>query len=220
MTNDNARHPDFSAHRAAMVQQQLRARGIKDQHVLAAMGRIPREAFVPESLEPEAYCDCALPIDCQQTISQPVIVALMTAALELSGNERVLEIGTGSGYQTAILAELAAAVFSIERHDDLAKQAQARLNALGYRNVAVRTGDGSLGWPEEAPFDRIIVTAAARECPPALWEQLAEGGILVGPFGPELEQTLTASKKVAGRRQSHFITGCRFVPLVSDQKSS
>jgi protein-L-isoaspartate(D-aspartate) O-methyltransferase len=212
--------PDFAAHRAAMVQHQLRARGIKDQRVLAAMGRVPREAFVPESLEPEAYFDCALPINCQQTISQPVIVAMMTEALELSGVERVLEIGAGSGYQTAILAELAAAVFSIERHEELAREAETRLAALGYRNVAIRTGDGSLGWPEEAPFDRIIVTAAARECPPALWEQLAEGGILVGPFGPELEQTLTATKKIAGQRQSHFITGCRFVPLVSGQKSS
>jgi len=215
MTSDT-----FAAHRAAMVQQQLRARGVTDQRVLAAMGRIPREAFVPDSLAAEAYFDCALPIDCQQTISQPIIVAMMTAALQLSGSERVLEIGTGSGYQTAILAELAAAVFSIERHGELARQSEERLAALGYRNVAIRTGDGSLGWPEEAPFDRIIVTAAARECPHALWEQLAEGGILVGPFGPEMEQTLNASKKVAGRRQSEFITGCRFVPLVSDQKSS
>jgi protein-L-isoaspartate(D-aspartate) O-methyltransferase len=219
MTTDNSRHPDFAARRAAMVQHQLRTRGVKDQRVLAAMGRIPREAFVPESLQGEAYFDCALPIDCQQTISQPIIVAMMTEALELSGSERVLEIGTGSGYQAAILSELAAAVFSIERHADLAREAEARLRSLGYQNIAIRTGDGSLGWPEQAPFDRIIVTAAARECPPALWEQLAEGGLLVGPFGPEMEQTLTASKKVAGHRQSRFITGCRFVPLVSDQNS-
>jgi protein-L-isoaspartate(D-aspartate) O-methyltransferase len=203
-----------------MVRHQLRSRGIKDDRVLDAMGRIPREAFVPRDVEAEAYSDNALPIDCQQTISQPVIVALMTEALQLTGDQRVLEIGTGSGYQTAILAELAAVVFSIERHADLARQAERQLAALGYRNIAIRTGDGSLGWPDEAPFDRIIVTAAARECPPALWDQLAEGGILVGPFGPESEQTLTATTKVAGQKQSRFITGCRFVPLVSDQNSA
>jgi len=208
---------DFAAHRAAMVQHQLRTRGVKSQAVLAAMGRVPREAFVPESLAGEAYFDCALPIDCEQTISQPVIVAMMTEALELTGDERVLEIGAGSGYQTAILAELAAAVFSIERHVDLAREAEARLAQLGYRNVAIRTGDGSLGWPEESPFDRIIVTAAARECPPALWDQLAEGGILVGPFGPESEQTLVAVRKQDGQRQSRVLTGCRFVPLVTNR---
>jgi protein-L-isoaspartate(D-aspartate) O-methyltransferase len=212
--------PDYSAHRAAMVRHQLRSRGVKDERVLAAMQHIPREAFVPESLAPEAYFDCALPIDCQQTISQPIIVALMTEAMQLSGSERVLEVGTGSGYQTAILAELAAVVFSIERHAPLAREAKDRLDRLGYRNVAVRVGDGSLGGPEEAPFDRIIVTAAATQCPPALWEQLAEGGILVGPFGPDSEQTLAATKKVAGQRQSHYLTGCRFVPLVSEDETS
>ena len=211
---------DFAAHRAAMVRHQLRSRGIKDARVLDTMGRVPREAFVPRDVQAEAYSDNALPIDCQQTISQPVIVALMTEALQLTGDQRVLEIGTGSGYQTAILAELAAVVFSIERHADLAREAEQRLATLGYRNIAIRTGDGSLGWPEEAPFDRIIVTAAARECPPALWEQLAEGGILVGPFGPEAEQTLTATTKLTGQKQSRFITGCRFVPLVSGQQSS
>jgi protein-L-isoaspartate(D-aspartate) O-methyltransferase len=209
--------PDFAAHRAAMVQHQVRARGVKSQGVLAAMGRVPREAFVPESLASEAYFDCALPIDCEQTISQPVIVAMMTEALELSGSERVLEIGAGSGYQTAILAELAASVFSIERHAELARNAEARLAELGYRNVAIRTCDGSAGWPEEAPFDRIIVTAAARECPPALWDQLAEAGILVGPFGPEAEQTLVAFRKLNGQRHSRVLTGCRFVPLVTSR---
>jgi protein-L-isoaspartate(D-aspartate) O-methyltransferase len=219
MTNAPSPHPDFTAHRAAMVRHQLRARGIHDERVLGAMGRVPREAFVPPDVQVEAYSDNALPIACQQTISQPVIVALMTEALQLAGDQRVLEIGAGSGYQTAILAELAAVVFSIERHAPLAHEAKQRLAALGYRNIAIRTGDGSLGWPEEAPFDRIIVTAAARQCPPALWEQLAEGGILVGPFGPESEQTLTATTKVAGQKQSRFITSCRFVPLVSDQNS-
>jgi protein-L-isoaspartate(D-aspartate) O-methyltransferase len=210
---------DFAAHRAAMVRHQLRARGIQDDRVLSVMGRVSREAFVPESLTGEAYFDCALPIDCEQTISQPIIVAMMTEALQLSGSERVLEIGTGSGYQTAILAELAAIVFSIERHADLARAAQSRLTRLSYLNVAIRTGDGSLGWPEEAPFDRIIVTAAAHECPPALWDQLAEGGILVGPFGPESEQLLCAMHKLDGERQLRVLTGCRFVPLVASRES-
>ena len=197
-----------------MVQRQLRSRGIRDQRVLDAMRRIPREAFLPESIAPEAYLDCALPIDCQQTISQPIIVAMMTEALALTGSEKVLEIGTGSGYQTAILAELAGEVYSIERHTELTRQADCRIKQLGYRNVWLRTGDGSLGWPEEAPFDRIIVTAAAAECPPALWEQLREGGILVGPFGSASEQTLYEMHKIGGKPRSKVLTGCRFVPLV------
>jgi protein-L-isoaspartate(D-aspartate) O-methyltransferase len=209
---------DFAAARASMVQHQLRARGVRDQRVLDAMGRVPREAFVPAEIEHDAYLDCALPIDCGQTISQPVIVAMMTDALQLSGEERVLEIGTGSGYQTAILAELAGAVYSIERHAELARQAQWRLKNLEYENVQLRTGDGSLGWPEEAPFDRIIVTAAGGECPPALWYQLKEGGILVGPFGPSTEQSLYEMHKVGGQPQSRVLTGCRFVPLVSNDK--
>jgi len=198
-----------------MIDQQLRPRGISDERVLAAFERVPRERFVPADLAAEAYSDNALPIDCQQTISQPIIVAMMTQALQLSGRERVLEIGTGSGYQTAILAELAAAVFSIERHPDLSLQAGQRLRNLGYQNVQLRIGDGSLGWPDEAPFDRIIVTAGANECPPQLWEQLAEGGVLVGPFGPLWEQALYEIHKIGGRPQSHFLTACRFVPLVS-----
>jgi len=206
---------DFSAARANMVQRQLRSRGIRDERVLEAMSQVPREAFLPAEIAHEAYLDCALPIDCEQTISQPIIVAMMSEALELSGSERVLEIGTGSGYQTAILGELATEVFSIERHDDLAQQAEARLKELGYRNVALRAGDGSLGWPERAPFDRIMITAAARECPPALWNQLGEGGILVGPFGPASKQTLYAMRKIKGRRETKVLTGCRFVPLVS-----
>ena len=206
---------DFSTQRAAMVERQLQARGIRDERVLDAMRRVPREAFVPADVRHEAYLDCALPIDCGQTISQPVIVALMTEALQLAGDETVLEIGAGSGYQTAILAELAAAVYSIERHPQLAAQAAACLHARGYKNVFIRAGDGSLGWPEKAPFDRILVTAAARECPPALWEQLAEGGVLLGPFGPASEQSLVAMKKVAGQPQASVLTGCRFVPLVA-----
>src|SRR5262245_58880281 len=209
---------DFAANRAAMVKHQLRARGVRDQCVLEAMERVPRERFIPGDSAFQAYEDRALPIDCNQTISQPIIVGMMTEALQLAGSEKVLEIGTGSGYQTALLAELAAEVFSIERHDELARQAQQRLNELGYRNVHVRTGDGSLGWAEEAPFDRIIITAAAEECPPALWAQLREGGILVGPFGPASEQALYALHKIGGQPQSRLLTGCRFVPLVTENQ--
>jgi protein-L-isoaspartate(D-aspartate) O-methyltransferase len=208
--------PDFSTARATMVQQQLRSRGLRDERVLSAMARVPREAFIPEDIAGDAYLDCALPIDCNQTISQPIIVAMMTEALQLTGDEKVLEIGTGSGYQTAILAELARQVYSIERHRDLADRAATALNVLGYENWHLKTGDGSLGWPDEAPFDRIIVTAAAKECPPALWDQLREGGILVGPFGPTSEQTLHQMHKIAGQPQSRVLTGCRFVPLVTN----
>ena len=197
-----------------MVAQQLARRGIRDQRVLGAMSRVPREAFVSEGLADEAYADSALPIDCEQTISQPVIVAMMTQALQLTGDERVLEVGTGSGYQTAILAELAVAVFSVERHADLSRQAEARLRRLGYQNIFLKVGDGALGWPEEAPFDRIIVTAAAEACPPALWHQLIEGGVLVGPFGPDYEQALYEMHKIGGQPQSKLLTGCRFVPLL------
>jgi protein-L-isoaspartate(D-aspartate) O-methyltransferase len=207
--------PDFAARRREMVEYQLRQRGVRDKRVLDAMSRVPREAFVPAALADEAYRDGALPIDCEQTISQPIIVALMTEALQLSGHERVLEIGTGSGYQAAILAELAAEVYSIERHAELGRQAAERLQALGYRNVYLKVGDGTLGWPEAAPFDRIILTAATTECPPALWEQLAEGGVLVGPFGSPAEQTLYETHKIGGKAQSRILTGCRFVPLVA-----
>jgi protein-L-isoaspartate(D-aspartate) O-methyltransferase len=205
---------DYAAARESMVDSQLRSRGVRDERVLRAMARVPREAFVPEAIADEAYFDCALPIDCQQTISQPVIVAMMSEALQLRGGEKVLEIGTGSGYQAAVLGELAGEVFSIERHAPLARQAAERLQRLGYDNVHVRTGDGSLGWPDQAPFDRIIVTAAAEECPPALWEQLAEGGVLVGPFGPPADQTLYEMHKIGGQKQSRYITSCRFVPLI------
>src|SRR4051794_5858336 len=207
---------DFPAARAAMVQHQLRGRGIRDERMLEAMGKVPREMFVPADIAHQAYHDCALPIDCGQTISQPIIVAMMTEALQLTGDERVLEVGAGSGYQAAILAELATEVYSVERHAELARQAASRLRELGYGNVNIRTGDGSLGWPEEAPFDRIIVTAASEECPPMLWNQLTEGGILVGPFGPAAEQALYAMHKIGGQPQSRILTGCRFVPLVTE----
>ena len=200
-----------------MLRRQLRRRGIRDPQVLRAMAKVPRERFVPEAVRNEAYADCALGIDCGQTISQPFIVALMTEALRLSGPEKVLEIGTGSGYQTAILAELAAAVISIERHASLSRNAAALLEQLGYRNVTLLVGDGSLGDASHAPFDRIMVAAAAPRCPPALFEQLREGGVLVMPIGGADSQILEVIRKVGGRAEAAQLSGCRFVPLLGVQ---
>jgi protein-L-isoaspartate(D-aspartate) O-methyltransferase len=197
-----------------MVAEQLARRGISEPRVLAAMARVPRERFVDPGQQDQAYEDRALSIECDQTISQPYIVGLMTQALELRGDERVLEIGTGSGYQTAILAELAARVVSIERHADLSRRAGDVLRDLGYENARLIVGDGSSGWPAEAPYDRIIVTAAASQPPDALFEQLQEGGILVIPIGDRENQTLVAVRKVEGQRRSTALSGCRFVPLV------
>ncbi len=197
--------------------KQLRLRGIEDERVLEAMGSVPREQFVLEEYKIEAYDDFALPIDCGQTISQPYMVAVMTAAMELSGREKVLEIGTGSGYQTAILAELADHVVSVERHRFLSEKAAERLDELHYDNVTLVVGDGSLGWPDEAPFGRIMVTAASKDCPPALFEQLAEGGIIVVPVGDRWSQTLEAIQKIDGRPRQTQILECRFVPLIGKQ---
>jgi protein-L-isoaspartate(D-aspartate) O-methyltransferase len=204
----------FDSDRRSMVAEQLAERGIRDSRVLSAMERVPRERFVADGQEDQAYADRALSIDCGQTISQPYIVALMSEALELMGAEKVLEIGTGSGYQTAVLAELAAQVVTIERHRDLSQRAQEVLMELGYHNVRFIVGDGSAGWPSMAPYDRIIVTAAAADVPPALVEQLAEGGVLVIPLGDKEGQVLEALRKVSGRMQSTALSGCRFVPLV------
>lgn len=203
--------------RKAMLRDQLRARGIRSDRVLEAMGRVPREHFIPTEFQAEAYADGALPIDCGQTISQPYIVALMTEALELSGQERVLEIGTGSGYQTAVLAELAREVVSVERHAKLSGQAAAALQALGYENVVFEVGDGSLGWLQRAPYDRIVVTAAAIEAPPALLDQLAEGGILVIPLGDADAQMLRQLRKTGGKIKHRDLSPCRFVPLIGAQ---
>lgn len=207
---------EFDAARQLMLAEHLQARGIRDKRVLAAMERVPRENFVERSEVTEAYADAALPIACGQTISQPYIVAMMSEALELTGQEKVLEVGTGSGYQAAILAELAQEVYSIERHADLSRGAGARLSALGYQNAHLRVGDGCLGWPEAAPFDRIIITAAGPACPPALWDQLAEGGLLIGPFGSREEQTMIILRKIRGQAVTTRSIPCRFVPLVSD----
>ena len=196
---------------------QLRQRGIRSSRVLDAMDRVRRERFVPPGVQHLAYADRALPIACSQTISQPYIVALMTEALELTGEERVLEIGTGSGYQTAILAELAAGVVSVELHEDLSRAAGEALDTAGYKNISLVVGDGTLGWPELAPYDRILVAAAARHIPRPLADQLAEGGILVIPIGDPLGQELQAFHKVGGQLQAQWLSGCRFVPLVGAQ---
>jgi protein-L-isoaspartate(D-aspartate) O-methyltransferase len=197
-----------------MLRQHLKARGICDSRLIDAMMRIPREQFIDESLRAEAYSDRALGIACGQTISQPYIVALMTQALELRGDERVLEIGTGSGYQTAILAELAREIVSLERHEALSQQAARRLAELGYDRVKLVVADGTLGWPAGAPYDRILVAAAAASAPQHLIEQLAPGGILVIPLGSRDHQMLQAIHKVGDEPQIEPLSACRFVPLV------
>lgn len=210
---------EFEAARQAMMRQ-LARRGIKSSCVLAAMDRVPRERFVPRGAQALAYADRAVPIDCSQTISQPYIVALMSEALQLTGAERVLEIGTGSGYQTAILAELAESVVSVERHEELSQGAWRILNELGYTNVTLVVGDGTSGWPEQAPYDRILVAAAADHIPPALTEQLCDGGTLVIPLGDSGRQVLQAFHKVGGVLHAEQLSACRFVPLVGAQARS
>jgi len=200
--------------RARMVEEQLARRGIGDERVLAALRRVPRHRFVEEALRERAYGDHPLPIGDEQTISQPYIVALMTALLELDGREKVLEIGTGSGYQTAVLAELARRVCSMERLPRLAERARAVLEDLGYTNVWIRVGNGTLGWPDEAPFDRILVTAGGPAVPPPLFEQLAEGGRMVVPLGDEVNQRLTVVEKVRGQMRTRTHGECKFVKLV------
>lgn len=204
----------FEDARQQMLRDQLERRGIRDPQVLAAMGRVPRERFVAQRMASLVYADRALPIDCGQTISQPYIVALMTQALECSADQTVLEIGTGSGYQTAVLAELVREVISIERYRELSKQAAAVLTELGCRNVTLAVGDGTLGWPGRAPYDRIIVTAGAAQCPPALFDQLVERGILVIPMGGQEYQHLKTIRKIKGAPQTQTLSPCRFVPLV------
>jgi protein-L-isoaspartate(D-aspartate) O-methyltransferase len=197
-----------------MVRNQIEARDVRDPRVLEAMRTVPRHCFVPEHQAASAYHDAPLPIGMGQTISQPYIVALMSEMLELTGSERVLEVGTGSGYQAAILAQLAAEVISVERFESLAIEARARLAALGYDNVRVEVGDGSLGWPAGAPYDAIIVTAASPEVPPPLEAQLAEGGRLVVPAGPRWTQQLVRVRRVGGRVRREKTIGVAFVPLI------
>jgi len=203
------------AARERMVAQQLKGRDITDSRVLAAFARVPRHRFVPERLASLAYGDHPLPIGSEQTISQPYIVALMTQWAELQPGDKVLEIGAGSGYQAAILAELTDQVFTIELLPELAEAAADRLKALGYHQVRVKTGDGYQGWPREAPFAAILVTAAARQVPPALEAQLREGGRLVIPVGPPgLPQTLIRYRKTGGKLTEEARLPVRFVPLV------
>jgi protein-L-isoaspartate(D-aspartate) O-methyltransferase len=211
--------PDFETLRRLMVEHQLERRGIADPLVLAAMGKVPREAFVPPELADEAYADGPLPIGEGQTISQPYIVALMTEALELRGGERVLEIGAGSGYAAAVLAEIAAELFTVERHARLAEEAAARLAGLGYDHVQVRVGDGSRGWPEHAPYEAIVVAAGAPEVPEALKEQLAVGGRLVIPVGRgrTLQDLLRLRRLSETEYQREELGGVRFVPLVGEE---
>jgi len=205
---------DYESLRKGMVEEQLIYRGIKDKRVLDAFRKVERHKFILEDLRPNAYSDFPVPIGEGQTISQPYIVALMTKVLDLSGKEKVLEIGTGSGYQTAILAELAKEVFSIERFDNLSKGAQNILNSLGYSNIKIKVGDGSLGWPEEAPFDRIIITAASPRIPLPLSDQLKENGKLILPLGESFSQVLTLFEKKKDKLESTEICGCVFVPLI------
>ena len=202
------------AARRRMVDEQITNRGLHDWRVLDAMRTIQRERFVPDALRYEAYEDRALPIDANQTISQPYMVALMTETLQVRPGHRVLEIGTGSGYQTAVLATLGAQVFSIERHAELLEHARIRLNDMELTNVCYRVGDGSLGWPDQAPFDRILVTAGAPRVPECLVDQLAIGGRLVVPVGELDAQTLVCiNRTVAGQIRTDVL-GCRFVKLI------
>jgi protein-L-isoaspartate(D-aspartate) O-methyltransferase len=208
--------PDpFASERQLMVTQQLKGRDITDPRVLAAMGKVPRHRFVPEALASQAYDDHPLPIGWGQTISQPYIVALMSQWAEVKPGDKALEVGTGSGYQAAVLAELTNLVFSIELLPELAEVARNRLRDLGYGGVQVRCGDGYQGWPEGAPFDAILVTATAPEVPPALKEQLKEGGRLVIPVGPPGRgQELLLLRKVKGELKEEKRLPVLFVPLV------
>lgn len=204
----------FRELREFMVSTQLVPRGIKDEQVLNAMKKVPRHLFVDESIQYKAYDDMALPIGEGQTISQPYMVAIMTELLELKGNEKVLEIGTGSGYQAAILAELSREVYTIERVDVLAQNAEERFLSLGYTNIHAKAGDGTLGWPEEAPFDRIMITAATPKIPDVLMEQLSEEGIIIAPVGERFSQQLLKCTKSQGKYSDEYHTPCIFVPLI------
>lgn len=198
-----------------MVETQLIPRGIKDKNVINAMLKIPRHLFVQPALQHQAYDDHPLPIGSDQTISQPYIVAAMTEYLEVKKENKVLEIGTGSGYQTAILAELADTVYTVERFENLSREANQRLLSMGYKNIRFKTGDGSLGWKEFSPYDRIIVTAAAEDIPASLTEQLIENGRMVIPIGETFSQKLFLLVKNRGRIKKRPLMDCVFVPLVS-----
>ncbi len=209
--------PEFSIARRRMVDQQLIAKGIQDQRVLDTMRKVPRHLFVEHALQAQAYGDAPLPIGDKQTISHPYIVAYMSEALQLQGREEVLEIGTGSGYQAAVLSCLVRRVYTIERHPALARRARQVLDQLGCSNVQLKLGDGTLGWPEVGPFDAIMVTAGAPVLPDRLKEQLKPGGRLLIPVGDKAEQfLLRVTRKDETRFEEERLLGCRFVPLVGE----
>jgi protein-L-isoaspartate(D-aspartate) O-methyltransferase len=205
---------NYEGARQKMLDSQIRARNVRDPRVLEAVRTVPRHLFVEEALRDRAYLDKALPIGEKQTISQPYMVAAMTEALELTGRERVLEIGTGSGYQTAILAELAESVFSVERIASFVPLARRRLESLGRYNVLIKVGDGTIGWSEHAPYDAILVAAAAPQLPRPLLEQLRVGGRLVVPMGPEESQTLMRIRRGEEGFHEEALGECRFVKLI------
>jgi len=202
------------------VQTQIAARGIQDERVLAALGKVPRHEFVPESEKPLAYSDGPLPVGHGQTISQPYVVALMTELLEPKPDDRVYEVGTGSGYQAAVLAELVKEVYTVEIVEPLYQEAKALLGQLGYRNVHVRLGDGTKGWPEASPFDKIIVTAGGLKIPEALIQQLKDGGRMVMPVGGSKDQVLVVGIKQGNHLKMFRSIQVRFVPLVEGDTSA
>ncbi|MDD5496211.1 MAG: protein-L-isoaspartate(D-aspartate) O-methyltransferase [Candidatus Omnitrophica bacterium] len=205
---------DFDMMRRRMVEEQLIARGIADRKVLEAFMKVPRHEFVREEFFESAYGDHPLPIGNNQTISQPYMVALMTECLGLKGDERVLEIGTGSGYQMAILCQIAKEIYSVERFKDLAENADSVLKRLGYANYAIKVGDGTLGWEDRAPYDAVIVTAGAPGIPRSLVGQMKDGGRLVIPMGGEFGQVLTVVRKKGDTVEASEVCGCMFVPLI------
>lgn len=212
--NSQSDSDPMALQRSRMVESQLRARGVRDERVLAAMNRVPRHEFVPTEFQAQAYADHPIPIQQGQTISQPFIVAVMLEHLKLDPEDRVLEIGTGSGYVTALLAQLAGKVYSIERYPRLANSARELLARLHCDNVEIFVADGTYGLQERAPFDAIIVSAAAIEIPPALFAQLKEGGRMIIPVGPPEAQLLQLVRKEGGRKVVTNLDACRFVPLL------
>jgi protein-L-isoaspartate(D-aspartate) O-methyltransferase len=204
----------FAERRSQMVEEQLRGRGIRAERVLAAMGKVPRERFIAPEYAQEAYADGPIPIGSGQTVSQPYMVAAMVEALEVRPSDRVLEVGTGTGYEAAVLAELAAEVWTIERHAELADKARQILLELGHENVHGICGDGSLGLPHHAPFDKILVAAGAPQAPPSLIAQLAEGGTMAVPVGNRVEQQLQVTRKIGGGMVVSRHVLCCFVPLL------
>ena len=218
--SQNQSSMDYTNERLDMVNDQIKARGIKDKRVLEAMVKVPRHLFVPEPYTKNAYEDTPLPIGLDQTISQPYIVAFMTEALMLKATDKVLEIGTGSGYQAAILAEICDSVYTIDIFKQLADRAEQTLNKLGYKNIRVKHGDGYQGWPEHAPFDAIIVTCAPSDIPQPLKDQLAEGGRMIIPVGDSGIQQLILLVRKNGRIMQESVLPVRFVPMINEKGES